>query len=99
MRQPEIMKIGTFVDGISPGFLGRAGVLRLRRTMRFAHRPAPLRMTLHEFCDAMAVSVFGRSCAGQICEKSHGMKSIAGRGIWRVATSNGGAELSCFAGR
>jgi hypothetical protein len=52
------MKMGAFVDGISPNFLGRVGVLRLRRTMRFAHRPAPFRMTLYEFCDLKGIHIF-----------------------------------------
>ena len=44
-RHPEIMKIAASPDVSRLG----VGVLRLRRTMRIAHNPAPLRMTLKGF--------------------------------------------------
>src|ERR1700739_1380384 len=43
-RSPEITE-----SEVVAGRIGGVGVLRLRGTMRFAHRPAPLRMTGYGF--------------------------------------------------
>jgi hypothetical protein len=42
---------------------------------------------------AMAFDVFGVNARGRFVRKSRGVKSLVGRGIWRLATSVGGAEL------